>query len=125
MGVIGVWQQAEQGVKRKILQTGDGIMMMEVRFEAGAEGYAHSHPHEQMTYCLDGKFEFHIDGEQHLLKTGEVLYIPSGAVHGVRALESGGLLDAFTPVREDLLGADDLEAVAVRARKVHRGSTGE
>lgn len=125
MSVIGVWQQAEKGVKRKILQAQEGLMMMEVRFEAGAEGYAHSHPHEQMTYCLDGKFEFHIDGEQQLLNAGEALYIPGGAVHGVRALESGGLLDTFTPVREDLLGADDLEARANRKSKGLMRSTGE
>lgn len=122
---MGIWQQAEPGVKRKILQAGDGLMMMEVRFEAGAKGYAHRHPHEQMTYCLDGRFEFHIDGKQRLLNAGEALYIPGGAVHGVRALVSGGLLDAFTPVREDLLGADDLEDRAGWKRTSQRGSSCE
>lgn len=125
MSVMGIWQQAEPGVKRKILQAGDGLMMMEVRFEAWAEGYAHHHPHEQMTYCLEGIFEFHIDGKQRLLTAGEALYIPGGAVHGVRALEPGRLLDAFTPVREDLLGADDLEERAGRNRTIQRGSSCE
>lgn len=103
MGNIGVWQQAEPGVKRKILSAGAGIMMMEVHFEAGAEGYAHSHPHEQMTYCLRGSFHFHIEQETHLLQGGESIYIPPNAEHSVQALETGALLDAFTPLREDLL----------------------
>lgn len=106
MSNLGIWQNAEPGVKRKILNAGAGIMMMEVHFEAEAEGYEHSHPHEQMTYCLRGSFTFHIDGQAHLLKSGESLYIPSHAKHGVHALEAGALLDAFTPIREDLLGAD-------------------
>ncbi|WP_276358307.1 cupin domain-containing protein [Cohnella caldifontis] len=104
MANVGKWENAEPGVVRKIFNPGPSLMMMEVRFRAGAEGYEHSHPHEQLTYCLKGRFEFRIDGVKHLLKQGETLVIPSGARHGVTALEEGALLDAFTPLREDLLG---------------------
>ncbi|MNN01305.1 Cupin domain protein [compost metagenome] len=79
-------------------------MMMEVHFEPGAQGYEHSHPHEQMTYCLRGSFQFRIDGKIVPLREGETLVIPGGAVHGTTALEAGALLDTFTPLREDLLG---------------------
>ena len=97
------WEPAEPGVKRRIFNPGASLMMMEVRFEAGAEGYEHDHPHEQMSYCLKGSFEFRIDGTPHLIRAGETIVIPSGARHGVTALEEGALLDAFTPLREDLL----------------------
>jgi len=103
MSNIGVWEAAEPGVKRKILNAGDRLMMMEVHFEAGAEGYVHSHPHEQMTYVLKGAFEFVVEGEKIVVRAGETIRIPSNAHHGVTALEAGALLDAFTPVREDLL----------------------
>ncbi|MEI7025105.1 cupin domain-containing protein [Paenibacillus sp. y28] len=103
MGNIGKWEPAEPGVTRKILQPGTSLMMMEVHFEPGAEGYEHSHPHEQLSYCLKGSFEFRIDGEVTLLKAGESIVIPSGARHGVKALEASALLDAFTPLREDLI----------------------
>mgnify|MGYP001351422356 FL=1 len=103
MSNIGVWEAAEPGVKRKILNAGDRLMMMEVHFEAGAEGYVHSHPHEQMTYVLKGAFEFVVEGEKIVVRAGETIRIPSNARHGVTALEAGALLDAFTPVREDLL----------------------
>lgn len=97
------WEPAEPGVKRKIFPPGDSIMMMEVHFEEGAEGYEHSHPHEQLTYCLRGKFEFIIDGEKHIVNPRETIFIPGGAKHGARALEAGAIIDTFTPLRNDLL----------------------
>lgn len=103
MGRIGQWENAEPGVRRKIFPPGKGLMMMEVQFEAGAEGYMHSHPHEQISYCLKGSFAYTIDGVVHQLKAGETIVVPSGAQHGVKALEESALLDAFTPLREDLL----------------------
>ncbi|RXZ83688.1 cupin domain-containing protein [Paenibacillaceae bacterium] len=103
MSKIGVWEAAEPGVKRKFLAVGAGLMMMEVHFEAGAAGKVHSHPHEQMSYCMQGSFDFTIDGQVHLLKAGEAIAIPGGALHGVLAREQSILLDAFTPIREDLL----------------------
>ncbi|WP_134698807.1 cupin domain-containing protein [Ammoniphilus sp. YIM 78166] len=103
MNQLEVWEQAEPGVKRRIFPPGASLMMMEVHFEQGAEGYEHSHPHEQLSYCLRGKFQFTINGVSHILTQGETIFIPSGAKHGAVALESGALLDTFTPLREDLL----------------------
>jgi len=101
---LEVWENAEPGVKRKIFRPGDALMMMEVHFEEGAEGYAHSHPHEQMSYCLKGRIQFTVDGVVTVLSQGETIRIPGGAVHGVKALEPSALLDCFTPLRNDLLG---------------------
>lgn len=97
-------EPAEPGVKRRIFPPGESLMMMEVHFEAGAEGALHSHEHEQFTYCLEGELEFTVDGVTTLLSAGETLVIPSRAVHGCRALQPSKLLDAFTPLRMDLLG---------------------
>ncbi|NMO97042.1 cupin domain-containing protein [Paenibacillus lemnae] len=104
MSKIGVWEDAEPGVKRCILNAEGSLMMMEVHFAKGAEGYEHSHPHEQMSYCLRGSFEFRIDGKAYTISAGDSIAIPSQAKHGVTALEEdSALLDAFTPIREDLL----------------------
>ncbi|CAG9620952.1 cupin domain-containing protein [Sutcliffiella rhizosphaerae] len=101
--MIGTWEEVETGVRRKIHPPGKNMMMMEVQFEEGAVGAAHSHPHEQYTYCLKGKLQFTLGDKNIVLTQGESLFIPSGVVHGVVALESSTLLDAFTPLREDLL----------------------
>ena len=103
---VGLWEHAEPGVKRRIFHPGSELMMMEVHFEAGAEGYMHSHPHEQMSYCLKGAIEFTIDGKKQVIRQGETISIHGGAKHGVVALEESALLDAFTPLRKDLLGID-------------------
>ncbi|MDP4098840.1 cupin domain-containing protein [Paenibacillus sp. P96] len=106
MKIFGEWEQAEPGVKRKIFAPGTELMMMEVHFEAGAEGYQHSHPHEQMSYCIQGELEFTIEGASRIIRQGETVVIPGGARHGVVAKEASVLLDCFTPLREDLLNRD-------------------
>ena len=45
------------GLKRKILAYHENLMMVEVHFEKGAVGEIHSHPHQQMTYVLEGALE--------------------------------------------------------------------
>jgi quercetin dioxygenase-like cupin family protein len=104
MKSLGEWENAEPGVRRKIYPPGESLMMMEVHFEKGAEGYLHSHPHEQLSYCLKGRIQFTINGQVTVISQGETIFITSNAEHGVTALEPSALLDTFTPLRKDLLG---------------------
>jgi quercetin dioxygenase-like cupin family protein len=99
----GDWEDAEPGVRRRILQARGGLMLMEVAFASGAAGYVHNHVHEQISYCASGRFEYSLDGRIHVLSQGDSIYVPSNARHGAKALEAGTLIDVFTPVREDLL----------------------
>jgi len=99
----GAWEDAEPGVRRRILQAHGGLMLMEVQFAAGAAGYLHNHVHEQISYCTAGSFEYSLDGQLHVLAKGDSIYVPSNARHGAKALEAGTLIDVFTPVRDDLL----------------------
>jgi quercetin dioxygenase-like cupin family protein len=98
------WIDAEPGVRRRILRAEGRLMLMEVEFAAGAAGYEHAHVHEQISYCIKGRFEYSIDGRAVVLSSGDSIYVPSGARHGAKAIEPGTLLDVFTPVRDDLLG---------------------
>jgi len=104
MADIGTWEDAEPGVRRRILQAQGALMLMEVQFAADAAGYEHNHVHEQISYCVAGRFEYSLDGRTHVLAAGDSVYVPSNARHGAKALEAGTLIDVFTPVREDLLG---------------------
>jgi len=104
MAEIGAWEDAEPGVRRKILQAQGCLMLMEVEFNADAAGYEHRHVHEQISYCIAGKFEYSLNGQTVLLSKGDAIYVPSNALHGAKALEPGTLIDVFTPLREDLLG---------------------
>ena len=78
-------------------------MTVEVEFEAGAIGEAHSHPHIQTIFVAAGAFEFEIAGETRAVTAGDSLIIPSNAVHGCKCVEAGRLIDSFTPRRDDFL----------------------
>jgi len=91
------------GVSRKMLAHQGGMMAVEVVFEKGAIGTAHTHPHEQISYILEGSFEYTIEGVIYKLEKGDTYYVPPEAVHGVVALEKSVILDVFTPQRADFL----------------------
>ncbi len=91
------------GIKRKILAYNDNLMVCEVHFETGAIGKLHTHPHEQITYILEGEFEFDIGGEKKIVKAGDSMYKEPDILHGAVCLKAGKLLDIFTPHRQDFL----------------------
>ncbi len=96
-------QDLGDGVSRKVLAYSENIMTVEVHFEKGAIGAMHSHPHEQLTYVLSGKFEFTIGDETKIVSAGDALYKQPDIVHGCVCLEAGTLLDNFTPMRKDFV----------------------
>lgn len=91
------------GVERKILAYTDELMVVENRFEKGAVGALHTHPHTQATYIVSGQFEFEISGEKKIVNPGDTLLKKDGIEHGCVCLEAGVLLDIFTPMREDFV----------------------
>jgi len=75
-----------------------------------AEGYvvpAHSHPNEQTTFVMSGKWRFTIDGKVTDVGPNEMIFIPADVVHTATALESLVAYDIFTPVRADWISGDD------------------
>ena len=97
------WEELGGGVSRKMLGYDNQIMMVQVKFEAGAVGTPHQHFHTQTTYCAQGKFEFTIDGEKQIVNSGDGVYIEPNLLHSAICLEEGMLIDVFSPVREDFL----------------------
>lgn len=95
--------QPEKGVTRRMLIHGGRLMAVEFRFQEGATGSPHSHPHEQIGYFLSGRFELTVDGQTSLAVAGDSYYVPPDTIHGVRALEDGAILDVFSPPREEFL----------------------
>lgn len=98
------WENAEPGVKRQIMGYNGQLMVVKVKFEKGAVGKAHTHPHTQSTYVASGKFEVTIDGEKKILEAGDGYYVAPNALHGAVCLKAGVLIDTFSPMRADFLG---------------------
>ena len=46
------------GVVRKVLAYSENLMNVELKFEKGAIGAKHSHPHEQIGYIISGSLLF-------------------------------------------------------------------
>lgn len=97
------WENAGEGVVRQIMAYNDDLMMVKVKFETGAVGTPHTHPHTQATYVASGVFEFTTDGETKIVRAGDGVYMKLGVLHGCRCLEAGVLIDTFSPMRKDFL----------------------
>ncbi len=93
----------DTGVTRQVLSDSPELMVVSFRFENGAKGKLHRHPHVQSTYVARGKFRFFRNGQTYELKAGDSLVIPGNTEHGSECLEAGELIDCFTPRRDDFL----------------------
>ena len=91
------------GSSRRVILDLPELMLVEFTFEKGGVGALHSHPHLQSSYVAEGVFEVTIDGVTETIGKGGAYIVPSGLVHGVKALEAGKLVDSFTPRRDDFL----------------------
>ena len=91
--------------------TGDKAMVTHVYLKKGAIVPMHHHVNEQLTYVLEGTLKFWIgteDAEAIVVRSGEVLVLPSNVPHKAEALEDTLDVDFFTPPRQDWLdGTDD------------------
>lgn len=97
------WIDLGGGMRRKVLTWNESLMLVRVAFETGSIGAPHSHPHIQSIMVLSGSFEMTIGDRTTIIATGDCCIVPTGVTHGVRCLEAGELLDAFTPMRADFV----------------------
>lgn len=97
------WELLTQTVKRGIICYDNSIMLVKVEFQQGGIGELHQHPHTQITYVESGEFVVEISDIKRILKKGDVFYVPSNALHGVECIESGMLIDVFSPKREEFI----------------------
>ncbi len=97
------WTTVAPGVQRAILAYDESVMLVKVKFEKGAIGALHQHPHVQISYVESGQFEVEIGGLKKILNKGETFFAPSNVWHGVICLEEGVLMDTFSPMRKDFV----------------------
>lgn len=94
-----------EGVKGRILMSGERIMFLLVEIEKGRSVPMHKHTNEQFGLCLRGKAEFAGEKDVEIVESGMFYGIASNEPHSVRMIgdESGVFLDVFSPPREDYL----------------------
>ena len=91
-----VAQAQQPGITRTDLQQldlsvpGRRAIQVLVEFAPGAEFPRHSHPGEELVYMVEGELEYQLDGRPPVrLAAGQVLFIPSGAIHAVKNVSRG------------------------------------
>ncbi len=94
-------KQVLEGITLKSV-SGDKTMMTFFEFEPDAVIPEHKHPHEQITYIIEGEMEFTLEGETKVLKTGDGVVIPPNYDHSAKILSMPTkAVDAWYPIRED------------------------
>jgi len=95
------WVVVSEGFRRRILEDGDKLMLVEFEAAQGCGAPLHQHPHEQISYVVSGRMRFTVGDQTTDVAGGESIHIPSNALHTAVALEDSAALDIFSPPRED------------------------
>ncbi len=110
MGAIrekDVKREAIGDKRERYLGHTDKLMMVVIDFNDGPTSKPdppHSHPHEQMSYVVEGQIIVFIGSEQTQLGPGDMFSVPPDVPHTVQLLTSPvRLVDVFTPLREEFL----------------------
>jgi len=92
---------------RKVI-SGEKITVAQIFLAKDGVVPLHHHENEQISSVVKGAMRFEIEGQEIVLRAGDVLSIPPNVPHRVVALEDSQALDVFSPVRTDwLTGKDD------------------
>ena len=92
---------------RKVI-SGEKAMVAQVFIARDGVVPTHQHESEQISYVVEGALKFELEGKEVVVRSGEVLHIPSNVTHRAVALEDTMDLDIFSPIRIDwLTGKDD------------------
>lgn len=83
--------QDQAVVSRTILKNPGGTVTL-FAFDAGESLSEHTSPYDALIHSVDGEAEVTITGEPHRLRSGEILRLPAGEPHGVRAVTPCKLL---------------------------------
>jgi quercetin dioxygenase-like cupin family protein len=87
--------------KQDLSIPGREVVQVRVDFSHGAAAPRHSHPGEEVAFVLEGALEYQIDGKPPvILKAGETLFIPAGAVHSARNVSDGEAKELATYIVE-------------------------
>jgi quercetin dioxygenase-like cupin family protein len=85
---------------------GEKLLVAFVRFAPNTVAPVHWHDEEQITFVLEGEFEFEVGGDKRIVRRGEAIVTPPNVPHGARTYDTTCLeVDVFHPPRRGLLEA--------------------
>ncbi len=72
-------------VSREIIRKSAGTMTV-FAFDEGEGLSEHTAPFDAAVYILEGEAEIRIDGNPHIVKTGDMIIMPANKPHALKAL---------------------------------------
>lgn len=90
------------GVTRKVF-SGEGATLAWTKLQPGHEARPHSHPHEQIVYCVSGRMRFVVGDEEAVMGPGDMVVVPPNVEHWAEVIGDEPVLDlsVFSPKREE------------------------
>jgi Uncharacterized conserved protein, contains double-stranded beta-helix domain len=103
------WEQVDQKLRRKVLD-GRSMTLTRYSFAPGGRFPHHVHDQEQISFVLSGRLTFTIEGVEHDLPEGSMVFIPPSIPHSAEAGSAGAeVLSVVSPARTDGRGIAMLE----------------
>lgn len=103
------WRTIRRGITQATFgMEADRVTCTIGRIENHAELRPHSHPHEQLAICLEGKCDYYVDGVPHKLTAGGWVLVPPNVEHYASVYESDVpclQMDIFAPSRPEYVQA--------------------
>jgi quercetin dioxygenase-like cupin family protein len=86
----------------KDICSSDHLKADTVRYFPGAEGGEHYHKSESFIYVMSGECEIRINGENHHVREGTMVYLEPGDKHYIKNTGSKDMimLEAFAPQKD-------------------------
>lgn len=91
------------GVDFVLLSHGKKSMVTKMLYKTTDHVPMHAHPNEQSGYIVSGKYRLKFNEYDEILESGDSYTIPANIQHTLEILESGEVVDVFTPPRADYL----------------------
>jgi len=80
---------------------GVGASLFFIHMEPGRGPSLHRHAYPEVFFVHDGEVTFRVDGAEHVIRGGQTVVVPAGAVHGFENTGSGTLeMTSVHPVAE-------------------------
>lgn len=83
---------ADGAIVSRVLTKGPSGSLTLFAFDAGQEISEHTTPHEAFAQGLDGSLELVVGGVTHRLAKGELLRLPAGVPHALKAMTRAKML---------------------------------
>lgn len=91
-------QFAPNGIVSRTLFRTNTARQVLFGFSAGEELTDHTSPHHALVQIVSGRCQFSLAGEWREMKAGDLLYMPPGLPHAVKATEKFSMLLTLTQV---------------------------